>query len=92
MESWLPDYTQIEHKIKAIPAGHPIFEERLEDWRRYLGKYGHLPSVLLTESGWMVNGHHRLTVAREKQVRLTGLIVKIEGENWIATGNLCLVE
>lgn len=92
MDHWQPDFLRSELVVTAIPAGHKIYDERVEDWRKYLEQHGSLPSVLLAENGWMVNGHHRLAVAREKGVRLHGLIVEHDGTKWVATGNLCLVK
>ena len=92
MEHWQQDFLRSESEVVPIPAGHKIYQERLEEWRNYLEKYGSLPSILLTESGWMVNGHHRLIVAEEKGIRLHGLIVEHNGKGWTATGNLCLIK
>ena len=90
--NWEPDFLRAEATIEAVSANHPIYDKRLNDWRKYYEKYKILPSALLTEDGWMVNGHHRLIVAREKGIRLHGSIVEQDGEKWIVTGNLCLVK
>lgn len=84
---WQPDFERLMEVIDGVLAGHPIYEERLRQWRRI----GVLPPILVTAGGWLVNGHHRLIVARERGEELWGLIVERNGEDWIATGNLIRV-
>ena len=91
MNHWQHDFGRVETEIVAVPAGHVIYPGRVLEWAAFYDRHGYLPSVLLTSGGWMVNGHHRLIVAREKQIRLHGLIVERDGPRWVVTGNLCLV-
>lgn len=90
--NWTPDFTNALRTITAQPAGHPIFPQRVEDWREFLCFTGSLPPVLICESGWLVNGHHRLIVAREMNVPLWGVIVEYRSGQWPrVTGNLANV-
>ena len=89
--NWFPDYLGVEQSITATTDDQAIHQGRLQDWRDYLLRYGSLPSILLTDSGWVVNGRHRLIVARETRTLLTGLIVKSVDGHYVATGNCCVV-
>lgn len=92
MNHWQPDFPRTELVVTAVPAGHAIFPCRILEWWDFLDELGYLPAVLLTKEGWMVNGHHRLIVARDQKCRLHGHIVERVGPAWMATGNLCLVK
>lgn len=92
MIHWGPDFDRLECELFAVPAGHPIYDERVTQWRTYLEEHGELPPVLVMETGWLVNGHHRLLVARECGLSLWGLIVERDGENWVATGSFAKVK
>lgn len=88
MRHWQPAIVTAGITITVTPAGHPIFNERLAEWRAYWEQYRELPPLLMTADGWLVDGHHRLIVARELGVSLWGLIVERHGPHWVATGNV----
>lgn len=87
MTHWQPAVERLTGVVEARFAGHPIFEERLNQWRRI----SDFPPVLVTAEGWLVDGHHRMTVARERGCEVWGVIVERRGEHWIATGNVARV-
>lgn len=91
MNHWQPDFLNKDKLITAVDAGHPIYPDRINDWKEFYKEYHYLPSILLTESGWMVNGHHRLKAAQELNAPLHGLIVEYKHDSWVATGNICRV-
>lgn len=84
---WQPAIDRLLVVVVGVLAGHPIHEERLRQWRMI----DELPPILVTASGWLVDGHHRLIVARERGEQLWGQIVEARGSDWIATGNVVRV-
>lgn len=91
MTPWLPDIGGIETYVDGVMDTQDVSAERLQQWREFWMRTLMLPSILVTEGGWVVNGRHRLALARQEEIPLFGLIVKHVGEHWVATGNLCRV-
>ena len=96
---WQPDILRLNFAINGVILPHDteIFDRRVIEWELYAEKHHDFPSILITSSGYVVNGRHRLLAYRNlakrvKNVRLYGLIVEHNGTDWITTGNLCLVK
>ena len=88
---WEPDFTRIDVTIEGTFANSPVYENRLDNWRKFYKEYGYLPSILVMEDGHVVNGNHRLTVVREYNVFVYGLIMRYSKGEWVTDGNLCKV-
>lgn len=86
--NWQPDIERLMEVIEGVFAGHPIYEARLRQWRLV----SDLPPILVTANGWLVNGHHRLIVARERNEQIWALIVEYKAGHWVATGNVVRVQ
>lgn len=88
---WEPDFTRIDVEITGRPANSVIYADRLINWREFYKEYGYLPSILVMEDGHVVNGNHRLMVARENYTFVYGLIMRYSKGEWVTDGNLCKV-
>lgn len=89
---WTPDFERIDAVVTATPDPlRPIYPQRLDDWRAFFRQHGRLPPLLVAQGGWLVNGHHRLIVARENGYEPDAEIVLYRHPHWVATGNLIRV-
>lgn len=82
--NWQPAFETTEQTIVGVTDDQPIHPERVEQWRQFPSGY---PSILVTQTGWVVDGRHRLAAARADDDILWGQIVKHIGKHWVATGN-----
>ena len=64
----------------------PEFMQRVDKWRRWVRDNGRLPPGLVTADGMLVDGHHRIRVARMRRERLPCCVVESTPDGWRATG------
>lgn len=67
---------------------HDGSDEVIQVWQDYLEENGSLPPLLVAETGWIVNGHHRFeTTAKE----FWATVVHRQSGKWVTTGRVALV-
>lgn len=86
--NWEPAIHRLNKVVVGVLSAKVINHDRVRQWRQM----DELPPILVTESGWLVDGNHRLVVARGRGQQIWAQIVENRAGDWIATGNIVRVK